>query len=77
MNSLPTRIEKFPKEEYDKIPVLYCKNCLSLRIMGVPSIDDASFCDDCGSSDVEQCTIEEWQKMYKDRYGFDFLDNTL
>lgn len=77
MSNLHIRIEGLPKEEYNKIPVLYCKNCLSLKVMGVPGIDDASFCDDCGSSDIEQCTIEEWQKIYRDRYGFDYLDNTL
>lgn len=77
MSNLHTKTERLPKEEYDKVPVLYCKNCLSLKIMGVPGIDDAYFCDDCGSSDIEECTIEEWQKMYRDRYGFDYLDNTL
>ena len=35
---------------------------------------DLDFCDECGSTDIGQAHIEEWRKMYKARYGFDYLD---
>ena len=59
---------------YDEEPVFYCRNCLSLKIRNIPSIDHSEFCDDCGSTDIEQCTIEEWEKMYIEKYGHKYLD---
>ena len=50
MNNLPTRKIRLPKEEYNKEPVFYCADCLSLAIMGVTGVDDASYCDKCGST---------------------------
>lgn len=76
MNNLPTKTEKSPSE-YDNIPVFYCKTCLSLKVIRVAGMDDAAFCDDCSSTDIGECSIEEWRAMYKERYGFDYLNNTL
>ena len=77
MNNLFTKIEQSPKEDYNKIPVHYCKECLSLAVMRVARMDDACYCDTCGSTDIEQTSIEEWEELYKKRYGFRYLDNTL
>ena len=49
------------KEEFNNEPVLYCKNCLSLRIMSDELIGD--YCPDCGSTDIEECHIEEWLEL--------------
>jgi len=62
------------KEEYNNVPVFYCKNCLSLRIRDVESIEDSEYCDGCGSTDIEQTSIEQWDAMYIERYGHSFLD---
>lgn len=62
------------KSEYNNEPVYYCKHCLSLKIRNVPMIEDSDYCDECGSTNIGQCSIEEWEKMYKERYGFKFLD---
>lgn len=32
------------------------------------------YCDDCNSTNIEQCHIEEWEKMYQERYGYKLLD---
>lgn len=77
MNNLLTKTEQSPKEDYNKIPVHYCKECLSLAVMRVARMDDACYCDACGSTDIEQTSIEEWEELYKKRYGFRYLDNTL
>lgn len=45
-----------PEYEYNKEPVHYCAKCLSLRIVG---IDDFEYCDICGSTDIEECSIFE------------------
>lgn len=60
--------------DYNSEPVFYCKNCLSLRVRVVPGFEDAEFCDECNSTYIGQTSIEEWRRMYKDKYGFDYLD---
>lgn len=62
---------------YNDEPVFYCKSCLSLGIKTVASGLDLDYCSDCGSTDIEQTHIEKWQKLYRDRYGFDFLTKKL
>ena len=36
---------------------------------------DSDYCDECGSTNIEQCSIQEWEKLYKERYGHNFLEN--
>lgn len=56
--------------EYNKIPVFFCKKCLSLniKVMG----EDFDFCEDCGSTDIDQTDIYTWEKMYEQKYGKKF-----
>ena len=62
------------KKEYDREPVYYCKHCLSLKIMGVEGNSNSDFCDDCGSTDIGTCDIEEWENLYKNRYWCNFIN---
>jgi hypothetical protein len=62
---------------YNDEPVFYCKNCLSLKVKMVATGLDLDFCDECGSTDIEQAHIEEWRKLYRGRYGFDYLTKEL
>lgn len=65
------------KEQYNNEPVFYCKNCLSLKVKTVTAGLDLDFCDECSGTDIGQTHIEEWKKMYKDRYGFDYLNKNI
>lgn len=65
---------KLSKEEYNKEPVLYCKNCLSLRILSVRGMEDSDYCDECGSTVIESSSVEDWENLYKKRYGTKYLD---
>lgn len=47
------------KEDYNKIPVYYCRHCGSLAIMTVPGMSD-DYCDKCGSTDIGKSSIEGW-----------------
>ena len=76
MNSSPTRTGKYPKEEYNNIPVHCCMECLSLKIMRVAGIDEACYCDECGCTDIGESSISEWENLYKKNHGFTFLNNT-
>lgn len=76
MNNLPTKTEKLPKEEYNKIPVHYCTDCLSLAVMKVTGMEDACYCDKCGCTDIAEASIEEWEALYKKKHGFTFLNNS-
>lgn len=63
--------------QYNDEPVFYCKSCLSLRIKTVAVDLGLDYCDECSSTDIGQSHIEEWKKLYRERYGFDFLDKDL
>lgn len=60
--------------DYNKIPVLYCKHCLSLNIRSISAIEDSDYCDDCGATDIGECSIEEWESLYKEKYGHTYLE---
>lgn len=53
------------KNEYDDIPVVYCKRCHSLRIIAGEGFPD--YCEDCGSTDLGDESIEQWleEENYK------------
>ena len=70
-------MEKFNnehKEEYNKEPVYYCKKCLSLKIGYVAVLEGSEYCEDCNSTNIEKATIEEWDKMFFNRYGYHYLE---
>lgn len=60
-------------KDYNNEPVFYCKSCLSLGVMTIASGFDLDYCKDCGSTDIEHCHIGEWQELYKERYGHDYI----
>lgn len=57
---------KVSKEEYNNIPIIYCKHCLSLAIRDLDGID---YCDKCGGTETNQAHIHEWESMYEQKYG--------
>lgn len=59
-------------DDYNDEPVHYCKQCLSLKIKIVGGFD---FCDDCGSTDITTDHIDNWDKLYQERYGETFLES--
>lgn len=65
------KLEEYTVEDYNNIPVCYCKNCLSLRVKIVGGYD---FCDDCGCTSFAESHIEEWEKLYESRYGKKFSE---
>lgn len=54
----------YTKEDYNKLPVYYCKNCGSLKIMTMPGLSD-DYCDDCGSTNIGKANIEIWLELQK------------
>ena len=38
------------------------------------SLDGMDYCDHCGDTDIEENTIEEWEKLYIAKYGDKFLN---
>ena len=67
-------MSKLSKEIYNSIPVFYCKQCLSLRIKGIPGNDNMDFCDECNSTNIQQTDIFTWEQMYRERYGKNYLN---
>lgn len=62
------------KEEYNKEPIYYCAKCLSLKIRDIPYIPESEYCDECGSTNVVQTQIDQWEQMYENKYGYKFLN---
>lgn len=54
---------KTSKEEYNAIPVHYCTNCKSLKIMNYSN--NISYCDDCGSTEISSTTIDKYLESKK------------
>ena len=67
-------IRQLQNDIYNKEPVYYCKSCLSLKIRNIVSMEDSDYCDECGSTNIETCSIEEWEDKYKEKTGHRFLD---
>lgn len=57
--------------EYNSIPVLYCSDCLSLKIRLVDGMD---YCDECGSTNIKETDIFDWEKMYVNKYLEKYLN---
>lgn len=55
------------KEDYNNEPVYYCSSCLSLLIRELDN--NICFCDECGDTDIKTSHIEEWEKLYIEKYG--------
>ena len=67
-------IRQLQNDIYNKEPVFYCKSCLSLKIRFIQSMQDSDYCDECGSTDIGQSSIEEWEKKYIEMYGQPYLE---
>lgn len=62
------------ENEYEDDSVYYCKRCLSLGIVEMPFMKSQSYCKHCGAVDVGvAATFEEWETMYKEKYGHAFV----
>lgn len=72
MSKLSNTREKHPNEDYNAVPVVYCKNCLSLKVMVLD--DKVDYCDECGCTDTDSTDIESWEEMYKKKYGKNYLN---
>lgn len=57
--------------DYDEEPVRYCARCYSLKIKYEEGLD-SECCAECGSTDILEAPIDEWEKMYERRYGHKF-----
>ena len=60
---------------YNEEPVFYCERCLSLKVRFVNGLSNSEYCDDCGATEIAQTDIEDWRNKFKNRYGYDHLEN--
>lgn len=69
---------KLTKEDYNKEKVYYCGVCLSLKVLKFkhPSNEeeDDCYCGMCSSTDIKTSSIEEWELLFQNRYGYKFLN---
>lgn len=60
---------KKTKEEYNDVPLFYCKRCLSLAILRIDDLEGIDYCKKCGGTEVGVSLLDTWEQMYKDMYG--------
>ena len=39
----------------------------------MPFMKDQDYCGECGAVEVGEADIEEWKRMYKEKYGHDYI----
>lgn len=61
------------KSIYNEEPVLYCSECYSLKIKHEDSLD-MDYCADCGCTEISSAQIEQWESLFKKRYGHKFVE---
>jgi ribosomal protein L37AE/L43A len=60
------------KEEFNKIPIHFCENCLSIKILRIsPNIN---LCLDCNSTDIGSTDFRCWEIAYELEYNVKFID---
>lgn len=64
--------QESPEQDYNDIPVEYCTKCLSLRIINYQG-RVKSYCEECGNVETATTHIDNWEEMYKKRYGIAFI----
>lgn len=65
-------LESIRLQEYNDEPVYYCPHCLSLKIKRLNEFID--YCDDCGCTEIETTSIDNWQEIYKKRFNKYYSD---
>ena len=59
------------------LSVLFAKRkreCLSLKIGYVAVLEGSEYCEDCNSTNIGKAPIEEWDKMFFNKYGYHYLE---
>lgn len=51
----------------------FCSKCYSLKIKYEDSIG-MDCCEDCGCTDFKTASFDEWEKLYKERYGHKYVE---
>ena len=69
------------KDDFNNVPITYCKTCLSIKIKTVEfpkgsagEDRDVHYCVPCGNTNMEKAQVGEWEEMYAEKYGETFLN---
>lgn len=60
------------QEKVEEEPVTYCSRCYSLSIVYEDAIGE-DCCKECGCTDLQTASFEEWERLYQKRYGHKFV----
>lgn len=52
--------------------VYYCRKCLSLAVLQFQCQD---YCKECGSTDIGEIPIGEWEELYNRKYNKNFINH--
>lgn len=62
--------KQMTKEDYNNIPVHYCKGCLFIGNTETVNVNDEEieYCPQCGSTEFSDCHIDEWERRFEFKY---------
>lgn len=63
------------QRENDEEPIVYCAKCYSIKVRYEDSIG-MDCCGDCGCTDFRSSSFEEWESLFKKRYGHKYMEDT-
>lgn len=52
--------------EYDRIPVYYCRNCCSLKILRIDSDSNGCYCGNCNSTNIGYTDIHRYLRKVRE-----------
>lgn len=55
-------MQNLKNQQYNEESVEYCTVCHSLRIK---EVGDTAYCDECGSTDIDNTNIKQWLEFSK------------
>lgn len=61
----------YRKDSFELEDVCYCDKCCSLAIR---SVGGYSYCDQCGSTELKETNIFNWEQIYKQKYGKRYIE---
>ena len=69
--------KQMTKEDYNNIPVHYCKGCLFIGNTETVNVNDEEieYCPQCGSTEFSDCHIDEWERRFEFKYKQGKLNN--
>lgn len=74
LNEHPMARRATRTQEVEEEPITYCRKCYSIKVKYEDSIG-MDCCGDCGCTDFSTTNFDEWENLYRNRYGHKYMED--